>query len=226
MENFLFCPDSAIDRQLSRYLEQAEAEFLSYEPTKPDWLTTEEGQIHNSILCNFVILDPTVTASSMSKMFAACMRRSAYSTGRPRIFKPGRTNGKYRRALRNYFLNKLIAQGLGLSYETPPPEYEEFSRMSEPNIVEKLEHLENFEKWTNYKLPHPAWVVFTREDRKVLAKHFDAEGWTEGQEPCLKLEKYIALRNDSKNLKTIRAALSAAKTVAISAPPIEEANYA
>lgn len=208
MDNFLFCPDPIIDRQLSNYLAQQEAQFLTHEPEKPDWLSTEEGQIHNAILCNFVILDPTVTAVSMSKMFAACMRRSAYSTGRPRIFKPGRTNGKYRRALRNYFLNKLVAQGLGLSYETPPPEFEEFSRSSMNVPVEKFEHLENFEKWTNYKLPHSAWVVFTREDRRLLAEHFDAKDWTEGEVPCVKLERYVDLRQDPKTLKRICEILS------------------
>ena len=215
MENFVYTPDPEIEDALEARIAAEESRVLDigFEPEKSqDWLSNEEGHIHNAILCNFVAVDPNVTASIMNRMFAICARKGVSTHGRPRVYKSGRHDGKYRRALRNYIVSKLLAQALGLSFDKLPPEYEapEVANGTTAVPVERFEQLARFERWTNYKLPHSAWVIFTRDDRRELAKHIDARGWVEDGEECIKLEHYLELRRMSGGYSLIRGKLEEA----------------
>ena len=92
MDGFVFTPDYCIEDALAAHI-QAEERAIMYAantPTQQDWLGTEEGHIHNAILCNFVAMDPNITSVIMNRMFSACARKSDSKPGRPRGFKRGR----------------------------------------------------------------------------------------------------------------------------------------
>ena len=225
MDGFVFTPDYCIEDALAAHI-QAEERAIMYAantPTQQDWLGTEEGHIHNAILCNFVAMDPNITSVIMNRMFSACARKSDLKPGRPKVFKPGRLDGKYRRALRSYIVSKLVAKGLELPFDKSPPEYVAPSAETVSSTpVEKFIQLQRFEQWTHYKLPHSAWIIFTREDRTEMAKHVDSKGWEEEGVPCLKLEAYIHLRATREGGKLITEVLAraAAERQRQFAPPV------
>lgn len=218
MEKIVFAPLPHLQDAIRTAVEQEEIKLFKVDESIPqetttDWLSTAEGQVHNTLLFNYAAVDPAISVRRLNHMFALCAKKGADPRGRPPTWKRGRYHPKYRRVMRVYVLNKLLAEHLGLDPGPPPklidvcPELvPEAEKDHEP--IEAFEMLQRFEKWTDYKLPHQAWVIFTREDRQRLAKHVDPGSWEEEGKPTVKLADYVALRSTPIGINLINSVLS------------------
>lgn len=217
MEKIVFAPLPHLAEELRAAIEREEERLFRIDESTPsepsiDWKDTPEGRVHNTLLFNYAAVDPQVSVRKLNHMFTLCARKGSDPRGRPPTWKRGRYYPKYRRAMRVYVINKLLAAQLKLD-PGPPPQLADIC----PDLVPEAEHkpieafemLQRFEKWTEYKLPHQAWVIFTREDRQCIAKSVEPSGWKEEGVPTLKLADYVALRSAPGGMDLINRILSA-----------------
>ncbi len=220
MEKLVFQPLPQLEEALLDLITKEEKEIieaLSAETKdKPlaDWAKTKEGAIHSALLYNYVVVNPEISVRRTNLMFMLCARKGQDTRGRPPLGLKGRHHPKYKRALRIYVLNKILARQLNID-PGPPPQFGDVCpdlAKTDEEPIECFEMLARFEEWTGYKLPHEAWVIFTREDRQKLAD--EATGWVEDGKQCMKLAEYIELRSTESGLRMIRKILSESNELA------------
>lgn len=206
MDPILFRPAVTLEPLLKQYIETKEEEFfrLTHTTDKTTKLLRErELALHMTLLANYVQQDPAVTATQYELAIKRVHAKKAETRGRPAKYKLSRRNVTYSRAVRLWFLNEIIAKGLGTTFEEPmPPEpvmdIEEQSATL--GFAETISSLLRFEEFTGYTLPRQAYVVFTREDRVILRMLPDIQNlirhteWEEHGKRCLKFEEYAILR--------------------------------
>lgn len=219
MDAILFRPDVAIEDKLEAWLRGNEEKYFRLDQNKPmeNWRSSREGQVHRAALQAYVLTDPTITIQKYSLLQQKLINRGYDPRGRPRVYRASKHNLTFRRALRLWLMNKLLAEALSAEFITPPPEEPIQSVTSEDyEPIEALEMLQRFEAWTEYALPRKAYVIHTREDRTLIREALLKAGaaferdWTEVGDKCVKFEEYLSLRDEQEYKQIIEECLEQA----------------
>lgn len=207
MEAFVFKPTLEVGAALTRYFESFEDDFF-----RPHALTERqelnvkrEINIHAALLQNFVVTDPNISVTKLNTLQLSVSSRSREGTrGRTKQYRSSRHNMTFRRALRNWLLNKYMSQVMGVDFSEPMPQEPDLEYGDLHYVpIETLEMLMRFELWTKYQVPSRAYILYTREDRQVLAHHFNHAPHQELGTECIKFEEYLEIRKDSATKRKI-----------------------
>ncbi len=204
-----------------KYFESFEEDFFRpYRLTERQELHVKrEVAIHAAILQTFVVNDPSVPVSRLNTLQLTMSTRAREGTrGRAKQYRASRHNMTFRRQLRNWLLNKYLSECLDVFFDEPMPTEPALEPSDLHYIpVEVIEMLHRFETWAKYQVPSRGYVIYTREDRRVLSLHFPTEHQEQGAK-CLKFEEYVALRKDPETKRKIESILDE-YYVALSAKP-------
>ena len=223
MEAFVFKPTPEVGAQLQKYFESFEEDFFQpHQLTERQELSVKrEINIHAALLQNFVVTDPDVPVTKLNTFQLAVSSRAREGTrGRTKQYRSSRHNMTFRRALRNWLMNKFMSSAMGLDFIEPMPDEPDLEYGDLHYVpIESLEMIMRFELWTKYQVPHRAYIIYTREDRQVLANYFgnthhrepsvlpNAETDEDGKAKCLRFEDYLEMRKDPQTRALIEKAL-------------------
>lgn len=181
--SFIFEPYPGIVQALNAYLDEAIQELsapLAPENTEKatqltyeEWAATEEARIHQALISNYIIPNPNLTATQANRIYRQIRFRCKETRGRPKVYSVSPSNAKLRRALQLFFINKLLASALGVSSKDwPTPIDSMLVDEKQSQRLTTLDMLRRFEKWTGFRLPQDAWLIYTRDERVELSKQF------------------------------------------------------